>query len=138
MILLIAIVLGVSAFCFYKGFIFVGFLLLIGGFSRTIGFLILGLTSAYLFYKGEIIIGMLPLLLIAVNVIGLIVPNLRKKKKIKFVKFDGDIFKIKETSKEMSGYIWDRDSKNWQSIPVGSAIEAEAKGVEIKDPLLSK
>ena len=70
MLLLIIVILGVSVFCFYKGYILAGIICL-AGFLGKYGFLALIFTSGYLFYKGDFIVGILPIALVAWNIYGL-------------------------------------------------------------------
>lgn len=79
MVLLIVVIVGVSIFCFTQGYIFIGIVCLVGGFSHTIGFMALAVTSIYLFVKGHWIVGMLPLLLIGWNILGITVFKTRPK-----------------------------------------------------------
>jgi len=72
MVLLVLVILGVSIFCFTQGYIFIGVVCL-GGFSGTIGFITLTITSILLFVKGHWIVGLLPLLLIGWNILGITV-----------------------------------------------------------------
>ena len=71
MILLILVIIGVAVFCFVKGYIFIGLLCLLGGFSKTIGFICLAITSIFLIVKGHFIVGLLPILLIILNIYSL-------------------------------------------------------------------
>ncbi|MBL7086954.1 MAG: tetratricopeptide repeat protein [Candidatus Cloacimonetes bacterium] len=71
MILLAIVIIGVSFFCFSKGYIFIGIWTLLGGFSKKIGFVVLTVTSVFLFIKGHIIVGLFPLLIIIWNLVGL-------------------------------------------------------------------
>ena len=73
MILLIVVIVGVSIFCFVQGYIWIGFVCLLGGFSHSIGFITLTITAIYLYAKGHWIIGTIPLLLIAWNILGITV-----------------------------------------------------------------
>ena len=70
MILLAAVIIGVSAFCFLKGYIPIGVICLFG-FSKQIGWISLVVTSIFLFYKSHFIVGSLPLLIIVWNFVGL-------------------------------------------------------------------
>jgi len=70
MVLLISVILGVAAFCFYKGYILAGIVCL-AGFSGKYGLLALIFTSIYLFSKGDVIVGILPIALIVWNIYGL-------------------------------------------------------------------
>ena len=67
MVLLAIVIIGVSVFCFSKGYIFIGIWTLLGGFSRSIGFTTLIVTSIYLFIKGHFIVGLFPILIIIWN-----------------------------------------------------------------------
>lgn len=70
MLVLVGAILGVSIFCFYKGYIAIG-LICLAGFSHKIGFVALILASIMLLIKGHWIIGSIPVLLIAWNLFGL-------------------------------------------------------------------
>jgi len=73
MILLIIGIVGVSIFCFVQGYIWIGLFCLLGGFSHSIGFITLTITTIYLYAKGHWIIGTVPVLLIVWNILGITV-----------------------------------------------------------------
>ena len=69
-LLLIAIIGGVAAFCFLHGYIVIGVVCLLG-FSKKIGWPALLLTSSFLFWTRHWFVALLPLVLIAWNIWGL-------------------------------------------------------------------
>ena len=79
MVLLIVGIVGVSIFCFMRGYIWIGFFCLLGGFSHTLGFITLTITSIYLYTKGHWLVGSIPLLLIGWNILGITVFKPRPK-----------------------------------------------------------
>lgn len=70
MLLVVVVVVGVAIFCFAQGYIVIGLVCLVG-FSKTLAFPALIVTSIYLFSKGHWVTAMFPLILTAWNIIGL-------------------------------------------------------------------